>query len=300
MRSSAEAGGREAPVWRCRDRVFRLGGAPLVMGILNVTPDSFSDGGRHGTVAAALAQAEAMIRDGADIVDVGGESTRPGAEPVPEAQELERVLPVIEALGRRGVPAALSVDTTKSAVAAAALDAGAAIVNDVSALEADPAMAAAVRARGAGVILMHRRGDPRTMQRNPVYGDVRADVAAYLEARMAWAAAQGLARETLAVDPGIGFGKTAAHNLALLAGLAALGRLGRPVAVGLSRKRFLEALTGRPVGERLAGTLGALAFCLGEGAHVLRVHDVREARDVVRVVTALWEEKRRVAADCPA
>ncbi len=293
MTAGAEQGAPCAAEWRCRDRVFRLDGTPLVMGIVNVTPDSFSDGGRYADPDRAVAHAEQLLGDGADLLDVGGESTRPGADPVPAATECERVVPVIEALARRG-GVVLSVDTTKRAVAEAALAAGAHAINDISAFEADPGLAGVARAYGAGVILMHRQGTPRTMQQNPVYGDVVAEVRDYLEARAAWAESQGLDPATLAVDPGIGFGKTAAHNVALLAGLAALRRLGRPLVVGVSRKRFLEALTGRPVAERLAGTLAAAAFCVGEGAQVLRVHDVRETRDAMRVLGALWKEKRRV------
>ena len=286
-------GSADGPVWRCRDRVLRPAARPLIMGIVNVTPDSFSDGGRRAAAPDAVAHALRLAEAGADILDVGGESTRPGAAPVSVDRELARVMPVFEALGRRG-DLVLSVDTAKSEVAGAALAAGARLVNDVSALTADARMAGVARKFGAGVILMHRRGDSRTMQQLACYGDVAGEVLAYLAERLEAAERLGLARETLAVDPGIGFAKTAEHNVALLARLQRLAGLGRPVVVGLSRKAFLGRLTGRDVGERLAGTLGALAFCLGEGAHVLLVHDVAETRDVVRVVGALLEEKRRV------
>ncbi|MBI2441704.1 MAG: dihydropteroate synthase [Lentisphaerae bacterium] len=281
-----------AKVWQCRQRVLRLAERPLIMGILNVTPDSFSDGGRYFRRDEAVARGLQMVQEGADIIDVGGESTRPGAEEVAVADELERVIPVIEALSRRE-DIVLSIDTMKSAVAERALQGGAHIINDVSALSADERMAAVAREFGAGVILMHKRGQPRTMQVDPVYADVVAEVRDYLGQRLDYAREQGLAARTLAIDPGIGFGKTCAHNVALLANLSALRAYGRPIVVGLSRKAFIGQLTGCAVAERLAGTLGALAFCLGEGAQVLRVHDVKAARDVGQVVSALLSAQIR-------
>lgn len=280
-------------IWQCRNRVFHTAERPLIMGILNVTPDSFSDGGRYQDKNSAVEHGLQMVRDGADIIDVGGESTRPGAEPVSLDDELERVVPVVEALSRRE-DIVLSVDTMKSEVAERALAAGAHIINDVSALEADPRMADVAKVYGAGVVLMHKRGEARTMQAQALYADVVREVRDYLIARVDYAERFGLARSTLAIDPGIGFGKTADHNVALLAHLGALRLCGRPIMVGLSRKAFIGQITGRGVEDRDAGTLGALAFCLGEGAQILRVHDVKALRDVVQVLSALRKEKCRV------
>jgi dihydropteroate synthase len=284
-------GEAQAGIWRCRDREFRLAGKPLIMGILNVTPDSFSDGGRYLEPERAVERGLALAREGADIIDVGGESTRPGAAPVAEAEELARVIPVIKAL-HRGGGAVISVDTRKSTVAEQALAAGARIVNDVSALTADARMAAVVREFRAGAVLMHMRGEPGTMQADPRYEDVVREVRDYLAARLAALAEQGIAPEALAIDPGFGFGKTAEHNLRLLAGLGRLRECRRPIVVGVSRKRFIGSLTGREVGERLAGSLGALAYAIMAGAAVLRVHDVRESRDVRVVMTALMRERQ--------
>lgn len=280
-------------IWQCRNRVFRTAERPLIMGILNVTPDSFSDGGRYHDKNSAVEHGLQMVRDGADIIDVGGESTRPGAAPVSLDDELERVVPVFEALSRRE-DIVLSVDTMKSAVAERALAAGAHIINDVSALSADPRMANVAREYRAGVILMHKRGEPRTMQAQALYVDVVREVRDYLIERVAYVEQMGLARSTLAIDPGIGFGKTAGHNMSILAHLSALRACGRPIVVGLSRKAFIGQTTGRDVADRDAGTLGALAFCLGEGAHILRVHDVQAVRDMVRMLSALQKEKSRV------
>ncbi len=273
-------------VWQCGSRALVCGGQPLVMGILNVTTDSFSDGGRYLDVEAAVAHGLRMVADGAAIIDVGGESTRPGAVVVPSAEEERRVAPVVAALAAR-TSALISVDTRKAVVARAALAAGACIVNDVSALTYDPAMAGVARETGAGVVLMHLQGTPQTMQDDPRYDDVAAEVAAYLAARLAAAVAAGLRPAALAVDPGIGFGKTVDHNLALLRALPRFGAAGRPVVVGVSRKRFLGALTGRPPEERLAGGLAAAAWCAWQGADVLRVHDVRPTCDALRVIMAL-------------
>jgi dihydropteroate synthase len=276
-----------ASAWTCADRVFPLQDRPLLMGIVNVTPDSFSDGGRHFEPDAAVAWGLKLVADGADILDIGGESTRPGAEPVPEAEETRRVLPVIEAL-RRHTDVTISVDTTKSGVARRAIEAGARIVNDVSALTDDPAMPEVARRAGAGVVLMHRRGTPRTMQVAPAYeGDVLDVVLGYLRERVADLVAQGFDAERLAVDPGIGFGKTLEHNVRLLNGLDRFRELGRPLVAGVSRKSVLGKLTGREVGDRVAASLAALCFCAGRGAHVLRVHDVKESADALRVWRAL-------------
>jgi dihydropteroate synthase len=257
----------------------------MVMGIVNVTPDSFSDGGRFARSEAAVAHAGSLLEAGADILDVGGESTRPGAEPVSADEELGRIMPVIEALAGSG--AVLSVDTMKAAVARRAVAAGAHIVNDVSALTADRDMAGVVRDTGAGVVLMHMQGAPRTMQAAPRYDDVVGEVSSFLQARLRDLEQAGIPRDAMAVDPGIGFGKTAEHNLALLAGLRTLARLGRPVVVGCSRKRFLGEVTGRAVGERLAGSLAAAAVAVFLGAHVVRVHDVAESRDAALVAASV-------------
>jgi len=271
------------PIWKCREHRLRPDLAPLVMGILNATPDSFSDGGRHADAGRAIAHALRMIEDGADIIDVGGESTRPGAAEVPAEEELRRILPVVIALATQTkIP--ISVDTRKPEVARAALDAGASIINDITALQA-PGMAGVVREAGAGAILMHMLGTPATMQQNPVYADVAAEVGLFLQSRIdTLTQREGVERECLAVDPGIGFGKTAEHNWQLLNGLETLAATGAPVAVGVSRKRFLGLATGRQdVNDRLAASLAALVCALGKGARILRVHDVRESRDAVRV-----------------
>jgi len=268
--------------WTCRDRV--LDAWPLVMGILNVTPDSFSDGGLYVDHDRAVTRAREMLDAGADIVDIGGESTRPGAAAVGADEELSRVLPVITSL-LADRDAVISIDTSKAAVARAAVDAGARIINDVTACTGDSAMVDVARESGAGVILMHMLGTPRTMQTDPRYDDVVEDIARYLAGRLAEIGEGGVDYSHVAVDPGIGFGKTVEHNLALLRHLDRLGD--RPVVVGLSRKSFLEKLTGREVDERLAGSLAGLVWCVLHGAHVLRVHDVAESRDAIRIATAL-------------
>jgi len=278
--------------WQCGARTFRIGARPLVMGILNVTPDSFSDGGRHATTEAAVRRGLEMAAEGADIIDVGGESTRPGAEPVPETEEMARVIPVIRALAKAftgGAPA-LSVDTRKAVTADAALGAGAVIVNDVTALAGDPEMVGTVRRHGAGAVLMHMKGEPATMQRAPHYDDVTAEVSDYLAGRLAALQAAGLDPAALALDPGIGFGKTADHNLKMLAGLPALVALGRPVVVGVSRKKFIGVITGRDPDARMAGSLAAAVWSAFQGAGVWRVHDVKESVDAARMMAALREE----------
>ncbi|MEJ7826226.1 MAG: dihydropteroate synthase [Solirubrobacteraceae bacterium] len=259
---------------------------PLVMGIVNVTPDSFSDGGHWLDPAAAIAHGRELVAQGAQILDIGGESTRPGAEPVSEAEELRRVVPVIEGLAAAGTGARLSIDTSKAAVAAAALDAGATIVNDVTALRADRAMAALIAERRCDVCLMHMLGEPRTMQRDPAYGDVVDDVRAFLAERLQHAIDQGIAAERIWLDPGIGFGKTIEHNLQLLRRLDELVALGRPLVVGTSRKSFLGTITGREAGERVAGTLATIVLALARGASIFRVHDVEPARDALLVAAA--------------
>ena len=257
-----------------------MGGVTQVMGIVNVTPDSFSDGGEFLAADAAIEHGRDLLAAGADIVDIGGESTRPGAAEVPAAEEMERVIPVIEALAGDG--ATVSIDTSKAAVAEAALDAGAAIVNDVTALS-DPAMAPLCAERGPGVILMHMRGTPRTMQDDPVYDDVVTDVREFLAERMRLAVEAGIAEERIWIDPGIGFGKTVDHNLELIARLGEIGDLGRPIVVGASRKAFIGRITGREVDDRLGGSIASNVLGLAQGADVLRVHDVAETIQAVRV-----------------
>jgi dihydropteroate synthase len=273
--------------WHLRDRILHPGRPPLVMGIVNATPDSFSDGGRYLDSEAAIAHALELVRQGADLLDIGGESTRPGSLPVPLDEELARVLPVVRSLaGQTSVP--LSIDTSKAEVARRCLEAGAHIINDITALRGDPEMAAVVRDFGAGVILMHMQGTPANMQDNPTYTDVVAEVAAFLEERLHAAAEIGIAAERVVLDPGIGFGKGREHNLALLAGLGELRRLGRPVCLGVSRKGFLGKLLDRPLERRLAGSLAAACFTLAQdSAQVLRVHDVAETHDAVIVFEAL-------------
>jgi dihydropteroate synthase len=258
---------------------------PVVMGVVNVTPDSFSDGGLYLDTDAAVAHGQELVREGAAIVDVGGESTRPGAAPVSEAEELERVVPVVERLTVGG--ATVSIDTRKAAVAEAALQAGARIVNDVWAFRHAPEMAGLVAGAGATCCLMHMLGDdPRTMQDAPVYDDVVSDVKAFLEERLVFAVAEGVPEERVWLDPGIGFGKTLEHNLELLRRLDEIVAIGRPVVVGTSRKSFLGRLTGREPADRVAGTLATLVIALERGARVFRVHDVREAVDALVVAAA--------------
>jgi dihydropteroate synthase len=272
-------------VWSCRDHEVEVGRRTLLMGVVNVTPDSFSDGGSFLDPNAAIEHGLRLVADGADILDVGGESTRPGSDPVPADEEAGRVIPVVGALVERtAVP--ISVDTRKAAVARGALGAGAAIVNDVTA-GADPEMFAVVRDAGAGLVLMHMKGEPKTMQDEPTYHDVVAEVRGFLGARVDAAVAAGIGRGRLSIDPGIGFGKTLEHNLALLRDLARLRDLGVPVLVGPSRKRFIGALTGAEADDRLEGTAGAVAWCAAQRADVVRVHDVRAMSRVVRVVDAI-------------
>ena len=257
---------------------------PVVMGVVNVTPDSFSDGGEWLDPGAAIARGLELIEQGAAILDIGGESTRPGAEPVGEAEELRRVVPVLEGLATAG--ARLSIDTSKAAVAAAALDAGATIVNDVTALRGDPEMAALVAERGCGCVLVHMLGEPRTMQAQPAYDDVVGEVTAFLAERLEFAVAAGIAADRVWLDPGIGFGKTIGHNLELLARLDEVVALGRPVVIGTSRKAFLGTITGRDPQDRVAGTIATNVLALARGASVFRVHDVAQARDALAVAAA--------------
>ncbi len=293
-------------IWRCRDRAFDLGTRTLLMGIVNVTPDSFSDGGKYLEPGAAIARGLELLGEGADLLDLGGESTRPGSQPVPASEQWRRLAPVVEGLRRRAPGACLSVDTASAEVAERALAAGCHVVNDVTAL-GDPAMPAVVAASGAGVVLMHMRGNPATMQDAPRYDDVVREVGEFLEARRAAARAAGIADEAIAFDPGVGFGKSVAHSLSLLANLDRLAALGRPLLLGISRKSFLGRVLARPgappgtpdreiepvpVGERLEGGLAATAVAVLRGARILRTHDLAATRRAARVAEALAGARR--------
>jgi len=277
--------------FRARQFVFEFPRPVVVMGIVNVTPDSFADGGQYFAPDRAIARARELAAQGAEILDIGGESTRPGAAPVSAAEELRRVLPVIEALAGR-VPAALSVDTMKPGVARAALAAGAVIVNDVAAHRADPEMARLVAETGAGYICMHMQGNPQTMQVNPHYTDVVAEVRAFFAERLGKLAALGVAAEQVVFDPGIGFGKTLEHNLALLGALPALTNCGRPLLLGVSRKSFIGRLCGAEAADRLPGSLACAALAAADGVHLLRVHDVAETVQAVRVAGAVRRHRQ--------
>jgi dihydropteroate synthase len=258
---------------------------PRLMGVVNVTPDSFSDGGLFLDPQRAIERGRELVEEGADVLDVGGESTRPGAAAVSEEDELARVAPVIEGLAGNGTP--ISIDTSKLAVAEAALAAGASIVNDVTALRAEPAIAALCADRNAELVLMHMQGSPRTMQEHPTYDDVVDDVKAFLAERMEFARREGVSEERIWLDPGIGFGKTVEHNLELLHRLRELTELGRPLLVGTSRKSFIGKLTGADADQRLGGTIASCAIAIANGAQMLRVHDLREVREGMQVVAAI-------------
>ncbi|MEK7330773.1 MAG: dihydropteroate synthase [Candidatus Eisenbacteria bacterium] len=272
-------------LWQCRGRAFDLADRTLVMGVVNITPDSFSDGGRFLAPEAAVAHARRLLAEGADLLDLGAESTRPGAQPVPDDEQWRRLAPVLETLARE-TDACLSVDTASASVAERALAAGAHVVNDVTAL-GDPAMGGVVASASAGLVLMHMRGTPADMQRDPRYQDVASEVAAHLAARLDAARAAGVARECVALDPGIGFGKTVRHSLELLARLESLTVLGRPVLVGVSRKSFIGHLLDLPVDQRLEGSLAAAAVAVFLGARIVRTHDVAATVRAVRVAEAL-------------
>ncbi len=277
---------RETRTLVVRGQRFALGPRTWLMGVVNVTPDSFSDGGTYFDAERAVARGLELAFEGADIVDIGGESTRPGAEPVPEEEELERVVPVIRSL-RKKTPVFISVDTTKSGVARAALDAGADIVNDTSALRFDPAMPGVVARAGAAVVLMHMKGTPSTMQNAPRYDDLLGEIGGFLAERIRAAEAAGIARERVIVDPGVGFGKTFEHNLELLRRQDAFHALGRPLLLGFSRKAFLGTILDRPPAERLEGTIAAAVLSVERGAHILRVHDVGPVARAVRTTEAI-------------
>lgn len=266
--------------------LFREAGRTLVMGVVNVTPDSFYPDSRTPETETAVQRARRMAQEGADLLDVGGESTRPGSDPVPEKAELERVVPAVEAIAD-AVDVPVSVDTRRAAVAREALDAGAAVVNDVSAGRDDEGMFDVVAEHGADVVLMHRQGTPDVMQEDPTYEDVRAEVAGFLLERAQAAVDAGVDRASITIDPGIGFGKTLEHNLELLRSTRALAGLGYPVLVGVSRKSMFEGLLGREVDERLPGSLAVAALAARDGAAVVRVHDVAETLDAVRTAEAI-------------
>jgi dihydropteroate synthase len=258
-----------------------------LMGVVNVTPDSFSDGGRYLAPISAIEHGVELHREGAAILDVGGESTRPGAEPVPRGEELARVLPVIDGLIASGADARISIDTSKAAVASAAIASGATLVNDVTALRGDPEMAGVIAGAGVDCCLMHMLGEPRTMQEDPRYDDVVSEVKAFLEQRLAYAVAQGISEDRILLDPGIGFGKTVEHNLELLRRLDELVAVGRPVVIGTSRKSFLGKLTGRPdPADRVPGTIATSVVAFERGARIFRVHDVAPVRDGLLVAAA--------------
>jgi dihydropteroate synthase len=270
-----------------KNKTIPLGSRPLVMGILNVTPDSFSDGGRFTQEEALSAQIRAMLDNGVDIIDVGGESTRPYAEPVSKDEELRRVLPAIACIRgmHRSIP--VSIDTTKAEVARQALEAGADIINDVSGLRFDPEMIRIAVAHGAPVILMHMRKTPKDMQDQPVYDDVVQEITDFLSERISWATGQGLDRERIIVDPGLGFGKTVEHNLTILKHLPAFKKLGCPLLVGHSRKAFIGKLLGLETQERNLATALISSYCATQGADILRVHDVKSTMQAVRLHAAI-------------
>lgn len=277
------------PALQCGARALRLD-RPRIMAIVNVTPDSFSDGGRHDTTAQAVAHALRLVEQGADLLDIGGESTRPGAAPVPLQEELDRVVPVIEALARR-VEVPISIDTFKPEVMRAAVAAGAGFINDVHALRREGALEAAA-ALGVPVCLMHMPGDPQTMQQDVRYDDVLAEVHRFLAERLFACEMAGIAKKNLMVDPGFGFGKHLEHNLALLANLDRFRTLGVPVLAGVSRKSMIGQITGRDVGERVAGSAAAALLAAQNGAAIIRVHDVPETRDALAVLAAVQGARR--------
>jgi dihydropteroate synthase len=277
--------------WHLANDILTITDRPLVMGIVNVTPDSFSDGGRHATTDTAVAHGLELVRQGADLLDVGGESTRPGALPVPVEVELERVLPVVEALAHQAaVP--ISVDTSKAEVARRCLGAGAQIVNDVTALSGDAELAAVVQQRRAGLILMHMQGTPATMQQAPHYRDVVGELVRFFRKCYKRCDRAGIDRRQIAIDPGIGFGKTLDHNLEILARLADFQRLQRPLCLGVSRKGFIGRILDKPAAERLLGSVAAVCYAMASGAvDIVRVHDVRPTREAVTLCARIREHQ---------
>lgn len=275
--------------WKARDRCFEFPRRAIVMGILNVTPDSFFDGGRYVDLSAAEARAYEMVAEGAEIIDIGGESSRPFSTPVDEAEELRRVMPVLERLANK-VPAVLSIDTRKPAVAKAALRAGVSIVNDIEANRSDPEMWEVVAEHSAGYICVHMQGTPQTMQQNPCYTDVVAEVGCFFEERLAGLKAAGVSSDQVVLDPGIGFGKTVEHNLQLLARIDSFRRFLRPLLIGVSRKSFIGKLLGADIGDRLAGSLACAVWARLYGAQIVRAHDVKATCQALRMTEALLAE----------
>ena len=272
-------------------RTITIESNPLIMGVLNVTPDSFSDGGTYVTIEQAVNHARQMQAQGADIIDIGAESSRPGAQPIAESEELRRLIPVVEAV-REAVSLPISVDTTKAVVARMAIQAGAVIVNDISALQGDPLMAGLVAETGVAVVLMHMQGTPQTMQQSPRYGNVVEEVTVFLQQRAQHALARGIRPSQIVLDPGFGFGKLQEHNLHMLAEFEAFTKLGYPVLAGVSRKQFIGNVIRRPVHEREFGNAGAVAVAVLKGAHIIRVHDVRAMKDTAMVVSAISRHAR--------
>jgi len=274
---------------QAKDRMIEFHMKPLIMGIVNATPDSFFDGGRYVDAAAAVAHAVRLVEEGADLLDIGAESTRPGADVVNEAEECRRAIPVVAAVAK-AVTVPISIDTSKAAVARRALDAGAILVNDVTALRGDPAMVDVVARTGAGIVLMHMNGMPRTMQQAPYYDDVVGEISDFFEERIRFAMAHGIVRRQIILDPGIGFGKLLVHNLTLLAQLRHFLQFECPLLIGVSHKAFLGQLVDRPVQERQWATAAAVAMAVDRGAGILRVHDVKGMKDVVRVAAAISQQ----------
>ncbi len=271
----------------CRGKQLSFGPRTLIMGILNVTPDSFSDGGSYLDVAAAISHAKEMVEDGADIIDIGGESSRPGASPALTEEELARVLPVVEGLVDE-ISVHVSIDTCKSEVARRSLEAGAHIVNDITALQGDAEMAKVVVEMNAGVILMHMSGTPRTMQHSPVYNDVVSEVSSWLQRRIEEAETGGIPPDRIVIDPGIGFGKTVDHNLEILRRLDEFRHLNKPILIGTSRKSFIGKILDLPVNNRIEGTAATITWAIAHGADMVRVHDVKTMRRVARMTDALY------------
>jgi dihydropteroate synthase len=260
---------------------------PVIVGIINVTPDSFSDGGKFLELSDALGQAKRLVEEGAEILDIGGESSRPGSEPVGDEEEIRRVVPVIESIRAAGIDAAISIDTRKLSVAERAVDAGAEIVNDISALRDEPELADFAAERKLGVVLMHMLGTPGNMQENPKYGNVILEIGAFLDERISFAVSRGVERYRIVIDPGIGFGKTLEHNLTILRECGKWLDMARPILIGPSRKRFIGAILDAGVEDRTAGTVGACVMALWAGARIFRVHDVRPVRDALRVAYSI-------------
>ena len=271
----------------CRGKQLSFGQRTLIMGVLNVTPDSFSDGGCYLDVAAAISHAKKMVEEGADVIDIGGESSRPGASPASTEEELSRVLPVVEGIVD-DVSVPVSIDTCKSAVARRALESGANIVNDITALCGDAEMAKVVAEMNAGVILMHMRGTPRTMQQLPVYGDVVSEISSWLQRRIEEAETNGVPPDKIVIDPGIGFGKTVDHNLEILRRLGEFRNLNKPVLIGTSRKSFIGKILDLPVDDRIEGTAATVAWAIAHGADMIRVHDVKTMHRVARMTDAFY------------